>query len=71
MSLPEVEKHMEKILGTRYADTNWRPAFKAVMDAEGDSDAAASTVEQLAQAACQWTGLKIRIPTRQPPLTQL
>jgi hypothetical protein len=71
MSLPEAEKCVENILGARYVDTNWRPAFNAVMDAEGDSDAVASTIEQLVRAACQRTGLKLRIPARQPPLAQL
>ncbi|KAG1726198.1 uncharacterized protein EDB91DRAFT_1086867 [Suillus paluster] len=63
MSLPEAEKRVEKILGTRYADTNWRPTFKAMMDAEGDSDAAASTVEQLTQAACQQTAIENEVTT--------
>ncbi|KAG1887182.1 hypothetical protein F4604DRAFT_1720679 [Suillus subluteus] len=48
-----------------------RPAFKAVMDAEGDSDVAISAVEQLEKAASHRTGLKIRIPARRPLLTQL
>ncbi|KIK92232.1 hypothetical protein PAXRUDRAFT_147776, partial [Paxillus rubicundulus Ve08.2h10] len=32
MSLPEAEKQVQDILGTCYNDTDWRPAFKAVMD---------------------------------------
>jgi hypothetical protein len=71
MTLPEAEVCVKEILGTRYADTDWLPAFEAVMNAEGDSDAAAMAVEQLAQAASQRTGLKIRIPMRRPPLAQL
>jgi len=71
MSLPDAEVRVKEILGTDYIDTDWRPAFKAVMDAEGDSDIAMSAVEQLAQAASRRTGLKIRIPARQPPLAQL
>jgi hypothetical protein len=71
MTLPEAEVRVKEILGTRYADADWMPAFKAVMDAEGDSDAATRAVEQLAQAASQRTGLKIRIPMCRPPLAQL
>jgi len=71
MTLPEAEVRIKEILGTRYADTDWLPAFDAVMNAEGDSDAAAMAVEQLAQAASQRTGLKIRISMRRPPLAQL
>ncbi|KAG1717169.1 hypothetical protein EDD22DRAFT_741518, partial [Suillus occidentalis] len=40
MSLPEAETHLEHHLTNRYTDTNWRPALKAIMDAEGDIDAA-------------------------------
>jgi hypothetical protein len=71
MTLPEAEARVKEILGTHYLDGDWRPAFKAVMDAEGDSDTAASAVERLAQAASCRTGLKIRIPARRPPLAQL
>ena len=71
MSLPEAEERVKEILGNHYIDTDWRPTFKAVMNAEGDSNKAASEVEELAQAACRRTGLKIKIPARRPPLTQL
>ncbi|KIK92742.1 hypothetical protein PAXRUDRAFT_146634, partial [Paxillus rubicundulus Ve08.2h10] len=54
------------LLSTRYKDTDWRPAFGAVMDAEGDSITANAAVEKLAQVAITCTGLKIHIPTRQP-----
>ncbi|OAX30820.1 hypothetical protein K503DRAFT_670045, partial [Rhizopogon vinicolor AM-OR11-026] len=71
MTLPEAEERVKEILGTHYTDGDWRPAFEAVINAEEDSNAAASAVEQLAQAAFHRTGLKIRIPARRPPLAQL
>jgi hypothetical protein len=68
MSLPEAEKQVQGILGAQYRDADWQPAFKAVMDAEGDLSAATTTVEKLAQVAIRvtHTGLKIRILARQP-----
>jgi hypothetical protein len=59
MSLPDAEAHIKEILGTHYVDGDWRPAFKAVMDVEGDSNVAISAVEQLKKAASHQTGLKI------------
>ncbi|KAG1734392.1 uncharacterized protein EDB91DRAFT_1296928 [Suillus paluster] len=56
----QAEERVKKILSNHYIDTDWRPAFKAT-----------SEVEELAQAACRRTGLKIKIPARWPPLTQL
>ncbi|KAF9219905.1 hypothetical protein BS17DRAFT_372222 [Gyrodon lividus] len=66
MSLPDIEKQVQDILGTRYNDADWRPAFKAVMDAEGNTGAATVAVEKLAQAAASHTGLKSRIPACRP-----
>jgi hypothetical protein len=68
MSLPEAEKQVQGILGARYKDADWQPAFKAVMDAEGDSSTATTAVEKLAQVATRvtHTGLKICIPACQP-----
>jgi hypothetical protein len=71
MSLPDAEAHIKEILGTHYVDGDWRPALKAVMDMEGDSNVAISAVEQLKKAASHQTGLKIQIPTCQPFLAQL
>ncbi|KAF9228559.1 hypothetical protein BS17DRAFT_690485, partial [Gyrodon lividus] len=51
-----------------YNDADWLPAFKAVMDAEGNTRAATVTVEKLAQAAASRTGRKICIPARRPAL---
>ncbi|KAG1767808.1 hypothetical protein EDD22DRAFT_741963, partial [Suillus occidentalis] len=56
MSLPEAETRLEHHLTDRYADTDWRPALKAIMDAEGDIDAALNA---------------IRIPARPKTLTQV
>ncbi|KAG2343814.1 hypothetical protein BDR05DRAFT_867839, partial [Suillus weaverae] len=72
MSLPEAETRLEQHLADRYANTDWRPALKAVMDAEGDIATALEAVGTLATTASQRTGLKIRIPARpkiptQPP----
>ncbi|KAG1718686.1 hypothetical protein EDD22DRAFT_792243 [Suillus occidentalis] len=53
MSLPEAETHLEHHLTNCYTDTNWRPALKAIMDAEGDIDAALNAVDTLAAAASQ------------------
>ncbi|KAG1764954.1 hypothetical protein EDD22DRAFT_951411 [Suillus occidentalis] len=56
MSLPEAETRLEHHLTDHYADTDWRPALKAIMDAEGDIDAALNA---------------IRIPARPKTLTQV
>jgi hypothetical protein len=62
LSLPNAEKDLQAHLGERYVDSDWRPALKAVMDAEGDMDMALNAIDTLAQAASRRTGLKIRIP---------
>ncbi|KAF9222852.1 hypothetical protein BS17DRAFT_767602 [Gyrodon lividus] len=62
MLLPDVENQVQDILGTHYNDADWQPAFKAVMDAEGNTGIATVVVEKLAQAAISHTTLKIHIP---------
>lgn len=63
MRLSNTEQHIKDALGTRYKESNWQPAFKAIMDAENDMDVATSAIEKLVHAAVNsWTGLKIRIP---------
>ncbi|KAF9232698.1 hypothetical protein BU15DRAFT_10943, partial [Melanogaster broomeanus] len=62
MRLPEAEKRVKDALGTRYNEADWQPAFKAVMDAENNTDAATAAIEKLVHAAATRTGLKIRIP---------
>ncbi|KAG1759663.1 hypothetical protein EDD22DRAFT_754076, partial [Suillus occidentalis] len=62
MSLPEAESELQAHLGDHFADSDWRPALKAVMDAEGDTDLALRAVNTLEKAAFGHTGLKLRIP---------
>ncbi|KAG1735877.1 uncharacterized protein EDB91DRAFT_1083511 [Suillus paluster] len=62
MSLLEAETHLQQFLTSCYVDTDWRPALKAVMDVEGDNDAALKAVDTLTAAASHQTGLKIQIP---------
>jgi hypothetical protein len=71
MSLSEAETRLEQHLTDRYADTDWRPALKAVMDAEGDIATALEAVDTLAATASQRTGLEIRIPARPKIPTQV
>ncbi|KAG2115750.1 uncharacterized protein F5147DRAFT_544285, partial [Suillus discolor] len=62
MSLPAVENDLKAHLREHYVDSDWRPALKAIMDAEGDTDVALNAVNALAEAASCRTGLKIHIP---------
>ncbi|KAG2743487.1 hypothetical protein P692DRAFT_20745443 [Suillus brevipes Sb2] len=71
MSLPDVENKLKALLGKRYIDSDWRPALKAVMDAEGDVEMASNAIDALMQAASRRTGLKIRIPARSQQAAQL
>jgi hypothetical protein len=71
MSLPEAETCLEQHLTDHYADTDWRPALKAVMDAEGDIATALKAVDTLAATASQRTGLKIWIPAHPKIPTQV
>jgi hypothetical protein len=71
MSLPNVENKLKALLGERYIDSDWRPALKAVMDAEGDVEMASNAIDALMQAASRRTGLEIRIPARSQQAAQL
>jgi len=71
MSLPNAESDLQAHLGDRYTDSDWRPALKAVMDTEGDTDLALRAVNTLEKAAFGRTGLKLRIPAHQQKLAQL
>ncbi|KAG2106169.1 uncharacterized protein F5147DRAFT_543231, partial [Suillus discolor] len=71
MSLPDAESELQAHLGDCFADANWRPALKAVMDAEGDMDLALRAVNSLEKAAFGRTGLKLQIPACQQKLAQL
>ncbi|KAG2062605.1 hypothetical protein BDR04DRAFT_988724, partial [Suillus decipiens] len=61
MSLPAAENDFKAHLRERSVDSDWRPALKAIMDAEGDTDIALNAVNALAEAASRLTGLKIQI----------
>src|SRR3984957_7742218 len=67
ITLPEAESHLQNHLGDRYVDEDWRPALKAVMDAEGDVNAALSKINEL-QGPTSFPRLTIRIPARQKPI---
>ncbi|KAG2074932.1 hypothetical protein BDR04DRAFT_1140477 [Suillus decipiens] len=71
MSLPEAESELQAHLSDRFADSDWRLALKAVMDAEGDTDLALRAVNTLEKAAFGRTGLKLRIPVCQQKPAQL
>ena len=64
MRLPNTEQRVKDTLGTRYNDSDWQPAFKAVMDAENNTNTATVAIEKLVHAAANFTGLGIRIPAR-------
>ncbi|KAF9218623.1 hypothetical protein BS17DRAFT_720099 [Gyrodon lividus] len=51
MNLPDAEARLVAHLGHCYVDTDWQPALRAVMDAEGDVSIAMKAVEPLAEAA--------------------
>ncbi|KAG2090932.1 hypothetical protein BD769DRAFT_1679470 [Suillus cothurnatus] len=71
MSLPDAESELQAHLGDRYADSDWRLALKAVMDAEGDMDLTLRAVNTLQKSAFGCTGLKLRIPMHQQKSAQL
>ena len=62
LTLPEVEAQLQSLLGQRYVDNDWQPALKAIMDAEGDIEAAIAAIEKLADEAAQNSRLKTRLP---------
>jgi len=37
MSLPQAEERLKAYLGNKYVESEWREAFKTVMDAENDT----------------------------------
>ncbi|KAG1868726.1 hypothetical protein C8R48DRAFT_598173 [Suillus tomentosus] len=59
MSLPDAESKLQAHLGDHYADSDWRSALKAVMDAEGDTDLTLRAVNTLEKCAFGHTGLKL------------
>ena len=67
MALPLAETRLQQHLGGRYVASNWESALKAVMDAEGDAAQASAAVEKLASAACQRSGLVLKLSLPKPP----
>ncbi|KAF6756551.1 hypothetical protein DFP72DRAFT_768161, partial [Ephemerocybe angulata] len=51
MTLPQAETALSEHLGERFQDSDWRPALRAVMDAEGDVERAVRAVQHLADAS--------------------
>ncbi|KAF9239068.1 hypothetical protein BU15DRAFT_28025, partial [Melanogaster broomeanus] len=71
LSLPNAEIRLKAHLGNRFIDTDWQPALRAVMDAEGDSEAALKAIQPLERTAMQRPGLKLQISRRPKELPQL
>ncbi|KAF9220550.1 hypothetical protein BS17DRAFT_759531 [Gyrodon lividus] len=71
LSLPNAEIHLQAHLGNRFIDADWRPALWAVMDAEGDPQAAVLAIKPLEQAAMRQPGLKTHISLLPKDLPQL
>ena len=53
-------------LFSHYIASNWEAALKAVMDAEGDAAQASTAIEKLASAACQRSGLMVKLSLPKP-----
>ena len=66
MTLPVAEERLIKHLGNRFKDNDWRPALKAVMDAEGDVPAAQLAVQRFS-VKCSQPKLTIKLPATRPP----
>ena len=71
LSLPNAKIRLQAHLGNRFVDVDWWPALWAIMDAEGDHQAAVMAIKPLEQAAMCWVGLKIRISRCLKELPQL
>lgn len=65
ITLPEAEEQLKNYLGTRFKDEDWRPALKAVMDAETDVSKAQAAIKTLS-TKYQLPKLTIKIPARPP-----
>jgi len=61
MTLPQAEAALIQHLGTRFKDADWRPALKAVMDAEGDVQKAQKAIETMS-TACGRPKITIKLP---------
>jgi hypothetical protein len=67
MALPDVENALQKHLGAGYIDSEWWPAFKVVMDAEGDAALALAAVKTLQLKLASSSGSSTRMTTAEHP----
>ncbi|OJA12315.1 hypothetical protein AZE42_14037, partial [Rhizopogon vesiculosus] len=51
MTLPDVERDLQAHLSERYVDSDWRPALKAVLIAEEDTEMASNAIDALMHIA--------------------
>ncbi len=63
MTLPQAEAALIQHLGDRFKDADWRPALKAVMDAEGDVQKAQNAIRTMS-TACGRPKITIKLPAR-------
>ncbi|KAF8548889.1 hypothetical protein OG21DRAFT_1488994 [Imleria badia] len=71
LSLPNAEIRLQAHLGNRYIDSDWQPALKAVMDANGLEEEALNAIDRLEHDAKARAGLKIRITLCPPQIPQI
>ena len=65
MTLPQAKEKLLAHLGDCYKDTDWHPALKAIMDAEGDVTNAQDAVQSYA-TTCKQPKLIIKLPASHP-----
>ncbi|PPQ93410.1 hypothetical protein CVT25_004727 [Psilocybe cyanescens] len=65
MALPVAKEKLMTYLGNHYNDKDWRPALKAVMDAEGDVVKAQELLRKFSEI-CERPKLIIKLPARPP-----
>ena len=70
MTLPQAEEKLSVHLGDRYVAKDWYPAFKAVMDAEGDVIKAQKALREIS-LACEHPKLTIKVPAQRACPTRL
>ncbi|KAF9220231.1 hypothetical protein BS17DRAFT_680716, partial [Gyrodon lividus] len=60
LSLPNAEIQLKAHFGNCFIDADWQLALHAIMDAEGDSEAALKAIQPLEHTAMQQPGLKFK-----------
>ena len=65
MTLPQAKEKLLAHLGDCYKDTDWHPALKAIMDAEGDVTNAQDAVQSYA-TTCKRPKLITKLPASHP-----